>query len=314
MTRCRRARPSVREPGSRKQSRRRRTWRRLRTRWSFRQPDLPRPPRARLSRRTLLALVAGAVVVAVVVVVFASGAFGGGGALAAGRLDNAYPTAVADGDAAVALAADAGERDARLRGRGDDRRAGRDGAVEPVAGAAGGHDRRGAAADGAGRALDRTRDARPGSSASLAADRAKETVDCAGDNAAESAASASAAGRRRLRLGRRARPTRRPSRPTSRAASQDAAKVASDRQAGLLGDDGRSRARETSLDAGRRRRRPSTGRARPTRAAGGRRRSSSAAQTLYAISGEPVLLLYGPVAPWRAFAGRDVAGRRTSPS
>ena len=35
---------------------------------------------------------------------------------------------------------------------------------------------------------------------------------------------------------------------------------------------------------------------------------------LYAIGGEPVVLLYGAVPPWRAFAARHVAGPRTSPS
>ena len=62
---------------------------------------------------------------------------------------------------AVAVVADAGERDARLRRPDDDRRTGRDGAVESATGAANRRDRSGDAAERAGHPRLRHRDAGP---------------------------------------------------------------------------------------------------------------------------------------------------------
>ena len=88
------------------------------------------------------------------------------------------------GGAGVDLAADAGERDARLRRGRDDPRAGRERAGGGDAGAAVGDDRSG---DARRRAVDASSDSSALSQAraTLAADQQQESVDCAGDNAAQ---------------------------------------------------------------------------------------------------------------------------------
>ena len=146
--------------------------------------------------------------------------------------------------------------------------------------------------------------------ASLSADRAKLTVDCGGDNAGESAASSSGAG---AGSGAGSGPCATDSQAVStdeQSSSQANAKVVSDRQAVSSATTGLATA-ETSLSEA----------------------SSSATiyggsstytelppvgqivkrgQTLFAVGDEPVVLLYGSTAPWRAFMtgmspGKDVA-------
>ena len=192
----------------------------------------------------------------------------------------------------------------------DDRRAGGNGAASAAAGAADGHDRPGDAADRAGDARRPTTQALAQARATLGGDRAKEAVDCAGDNAAQSAVG----GRRRRRAAAPA------------PCATDAQAVATDEQ---------------SVDrrCGEGRGRPGPGLVGAERARAARRRASPPAQSSAATYGqsstyttlpavgadrapraEPVrdrrrsrsLLLYGSVGAWRAFLpgmspGADVA-------
>jgi peptidoglycan hydrolase-like protein with peptidoglycan-binding domain len=260
--------------------------------------------RRRPSRRALLALAALAAVAAVVVVVVvATGAFGGGGKPAAGAVDNPFPTGVAAvrrqplssqtqvsatlgyaGTSTIVAPAGTAPSDV-LQAR--HAVANDEGTLQSA--------RATLAADTQVLALVR---------ASLAAARAKQSVECAGVNSAQGAASS-------------------PANPSGACAS-DAQSVATEEQslsgdvAKVAGDRAQVSAAERTL-AG-------------DRAALVAEQSSSAlygqnstftrlpavgqivrrGQSLYAISGTPVALFYGSVAPWRAFAsgmpaGRDVA-------
>jgi peptidoglycan hydrolase-like protein with peptidoglycan-binding domain len=259
--------------------------------------------RRRPSRRTLLALAALAAVVAVVVVVVATGVFGGGGKPAAGAVDNPFPTGVAAvrrqslssqtlvsatlgyaGTSTIVAPAGTAPSDV-LQAR------------HAVANDVGTLQSARAALSTDTQALALVR-------ASLAAARAKQSVECAGVNSAQGAASS-------------------PANPSGACAS-DAQSVATAEQslsgdvAKVAGDRAEVSAAERAL-AG-------------DRAALAAAQSSSAlygqsstftrlpavgqivrrGQSLYAISGTPVALFYGSVAPWRAFAsgmsaGRDVA-------
>ena len=155
-------------------------------------------------------------------------------------------------------------------------------------------------------------------SASLAADRAKLTVDCAGDNAgAERRELVRRARRRRLRLDavrerravrgdrraerrrRRRRRSRRDQQAVSSARPGSPARRARLAPGGVVGDGLRP---ELDLHA----RCPRSG------------RSSAAGRRLYAISGQPVVLLYGSVAAVAGVLpgmspGRDVARAEREP-
>jgi hypothetical protein len=147
--------------------------------------------------------------------------------------------------------------------------------------------------------------------ASLSADRAKLTVDCAGDNAGAGAASSPAAGGAGNGSGSTPCATDSQSVSTDeQSVAQAQAKVTADRQAV-------SSARAGLASAG-------TGLSLAEASATVYERSATytelpavgqivgRGETLYEISGQPVVVLYGSVAPWRAFIagmspGRDVA-------
>jgi peptidoglycan hydrolase-like protein with peptidoglycan-binding domain len=241
--------------------------------------------------------------VAVVVVVVATGVFGGGGKPAAGAVDNAFPTGVASvrrqslssqtlvsatlgyaGTSTIVAPAGTAPSDV-LQARHAD--ANDEGTLQAA--------RATLSADAQALALVR---------ASLAAARAKQSVECAGVNSAQGASSS-------------------PTNPSGACAS-DAQSVAT-QELSLSGAVAKVAADRAQVSAAER---ALAG----DRAALAAAESSSAlygqsstfttlpavgqivrrGQSLYAISGTPVVLFYGPVAPWRAFAsgmsaGRDVA-------
>ena len=265
-----------------------------------------RAPRPRLSRRSRIALAAGLLLVVLVVVLFATGVFGGSTPSSDGTADNAFPTSLATVTrrsltqqtqvsatlgyaAASTVVVPAGTAPTALS------------QAEQTS-------TTGQAQLQAAQATLATDTATLGQAhASLSADRAKLGVDCGGDNAGESAASPAAGGSS----------TSAPCATDVQAVatdeqdvSQATAKVAGDRQAVTSATVGVSSA-ATSLTQ-----------AESSATVYGQ--SSAYTElpavgqivkrggTLYGISGEPVVLLYGPVAPWRAFmsgmsAGEDVA-------
>jgi hypothetical protein len=250
--------------------------------------------------RARIAGVAGlaVVLVGIVVVVFASGAFGGSSPSSSS--DNTYPTSVATvqrqtltaqtqvdatlayGDAST-IVAPAGTAPSAVQ----QAQQGVTTAAAQLAAA-----RATAAADA--RALAQAQ-------AQLAADRQKLSVDCAGDNAAATSSTAA------------------PS-----ACSTDAQAVTTDQQAvtqaqaKVQSDDQAASTAQTALGAAH----ASLAAANSSATLYGQSSTYTAlpavgkivhnGQVLYEISGEPVFLFYGSVAPWRAFAsgmspGRDVA-------
>jgi len=144
--------------------------------------------------------------------------------------------------------------------------------------------------------------------AGLVADRRKLAVDCAGDNAGESSVTGGSGS-----AGSAASPCANDAQAMSadeQNLTQAADKVASDRRAAGLAATGVSSA-ETGLTE-----------SQAAATVGGQTSTYTAlpaigqvvtrGRTLYAVSGVPVLLLYGSTAPWRVFAagmspGRDVA-------
>jgi peptidoglycan hydrolase-like protein with peptidoglycan-binding domain len=146
-------------------------------------------------------------------------------------------------------------------------------------------------------------------SAVISADRQKLSVDCAGDNAGESSAAAStpsAGGGGGGASGQCATDAQSVA-TDDQAVAQAGAKVATDRQsaasaiaalasakAALVGAESAATVYGAS----------STYTELPALGAIVRRNG-----VLYEISGEPVVLLYGPVAPWRAFVPRMTRGR-----
>ena len=145
--------------------------------------------------------------------------------------------------------------------------------------------------------------------ATLSADRAKLTIDCGGDNAGESAASSSAGGAGGAGAGPCATDSQTVS-TDEQSQTQAAAKVAADRQALSSATTGLATAQAALTQA------------RSSATVYGQSSTYTElpavgqivhrGQTLYEISGQPVVVLYGAVAPWRAFlpgmsAGKDVA-------
>jgi hypothetical protein len=271
----------------------------------------PRAPRrVRLPRRTLLTLGVGAIVAAAAVIAFASGTFGRGVATPGSRsADNAFPltlqtvrrqslssqtqvSATLGYAAPTTIVAPAGTTPQDLA------------QAMQTATTAQAQIQTARAALAADRAtLDEAR-------ASLSADRAKLTVDCGGDNAGESIASASTSGSGN---GGGSGPCATDSQAVStdwQTETQTAAKVASDQQAvssataaGAGAEAGLTQARSSATVYGQ----SSTYTELP--AVG---EIVSRDRPLYEISGQPVVLLYGPAAPWRALLpgmspGKDVA-------
>jgi peptidoglycan hydrolase-like protein with peptidoglycan-binding domain len=259
-----------------------------------------RAARRRSSRRTLVVIAVLACVVAAVVVALATGVLGGGGKPARGAVDNAFATGVASvrrqalssqtlvsatlgyaGASTIVAPAGTAPSDV-LQARH---------AVTADEGALATAE---AVLSSDSRALALVR-------ASLAAARAKQSVECAGANSAQAATSS-------------------PTDPSGACAS-DAQPVVTAGQ-NLSGAVAKVAGDEAQLSAAR-------------RALAGDRATLAAAQSslaiygqsstfttlpavgkilrrgerLYAISGTPVVLFYGPVAAWRAFAPRMPAGR-----
>jgi hypothetical protein len=266
-------------------------------------------PEARLarrpSRRALVGLVVVAAAVAGVIVVLATGLFGGGGAPGAG-IDNSFPTGVARvlrqslssqtlvsgtltyaGSATVVAGAGTAPS-AVLQ------------AQQTVT-----------SDQGMLQAANATLAADTGTlaqlRAGLAAAREKQAIDCAGADAAETAASGSAAG------GSSAGACASDAQTVTsdeQSLAEDVSKVGSD-QTQVANSDSALAGAETSLSA-----------AESSAAVYGQSSTYTAlpalgqivrrGQSLYSVSGAPVLLLYGTVAPWRAFVagmtpGADVA-------
>ncbi|MDP9260189.1 MAG: peptidoglycan-binding protein [Actinomycetota bacterium] len=262
-----------------------------------------RAARRRPSRRSLLVLAALAGLVAVVVVVAATGAFGGSGKPAAGAVDNAFPTGVAAvrrqplssqtlvsatlgyaGSSTIVTPAGTAPSDV-LQAR--HAVANDEGTLQAA--------RTLLSADAQALALVR---------ASLAAARAKQSVECAGVNSAQGASSS-------------------PTNPSGACAS-DAQSVATEEQslsgdvAKVAGDRAQVSAAERALAGDR----ATLADAQSSSALSGQSSTFTTlppvgqivrrGQGLYTISGTPVVLFYGSVAQWRAFvsgmsAGRDVA-------
>ncbi len=143
--------------------------------------------------------------------------------------------------------------------------------------------------------------------ATLAADRQKLAVDCAGDNAGQAPAAGSGSS---AAAGSPCASDQQAETADEQAVAQAEAKTQADSQAVASAQAGLDGARSglaeaqssATLDGT-----SSTYTALPAIGAIIRR-----GETLYGVSGEPVLLLYGAVAPWRSFAagmspGRDVA-------
>jgi hypothetical protein len=270
---------------------------------------VPVAPHGRLTRRMLAALGVAAIVVAAVVIAYASGAFGSGNATpGSGSTDNAFQTSLATvtrrsltqqtqvsatlGYAAPStIVAPAGTTPQDLA------------QAKQTATAAQ------AQLQTAQASLSTDVGTLDQAHASLAADRAKLTVDCGGDNAGESAPSASAGSG----SGSGSAPCATDAQAVStdeQSISQATAKVASDRQAVASATTGLASA-ETSLAQAESSAtvygQSSTYTGLPAVGAIVKR-----GQTLFQLSGEPVVLLYGSVAPWRAFTagmtpGKDVA-------
>ncbi len=263
-----------------------------------------------MSRRALVGLAAIVIVGAAVAIAYASGAFGGGTATAGGaQADNAFSTSLATvtrrsltsqtqvsatlGYAAPAsVVVPAGTTPQELAQ-----------ATQAATAAQSQLQAAHAALTTDTAVLDQAE-------ASLAADRAKLTVDCGGDNAGESAAAASSAGGAG---GGGAGPCATDSQAVSadgQSRTQAAAKVATDRQAVSSATTGLATAQAALTQA----QSSATvyGQSSTYTELPAVGQIVNRGQTLYEISGQPVVVLYGAVAPWRAFlpgmsAGKDVA-------
>jgi hypothetical protein len=268
------------------------------------------PParRGARSRRTIIVLGIAVAVVAAGVIAFATGLFGSGNGPSAGTADNTSATSVTrvtrrslsqqtqvsatlGYSAPSTIVVPAGTSTSSLQQ-----------AQQGVTTAQGQLQTAQAALATDGPALDEAR-------ATLAAARAKQAVDCRGNNAAESPATASAAGGG----GSGSTPCagdQQAVTPAEQTVTQAAAKVATDQSQV-------SSAQKALDDA-------QTALAQDQASGAVYGQSSTytsvpvvgqivtRGRSLYAISGEPVILLYGPVAAWRAFIpgmapGKDVA-------
>lgn len=263
------------------------------------------------SRRSLLA-VAVLVVVAAAVVLVVADPFGGGAHASGGVVDNAYPTGVAS---VSRQSLSSQTQVSATLGFADPSTINEPGGTAPSDVAAA---RQAVVADGDGvkaaqAALATDAGALSQQRASLAAATAKQAVDCAGANAAESASAPAGAGA-----------------ATGGGGSSSGA-CAGDVQAVSAGDQGLSAASakvtgDQSLLSSARQKleadQSSLSAAESSSASYGQSSTFTTlpavgqvvrrGQSLYAVESAPVILLYGAVAPWRAFTagmspGRDVA-------
>jgi multidrug resistance efflux pump len=145
--------------------------------------------------------------------------------------------------------------------------------------------------------------------ASLSADRQKLTVDCAGDNAAEAASSSSAGAGGGSGSGPCATDSQAVS-SDEQSVTEETAKVATDQQSASS-----AQTSLTSAQASRTQARSSAtlyGQSSTYTTLPAVGQIVKRGHALYEVSGQPVVVLYGSVAPWRAFMagmspGRDVA-------
>jgi hypothetical protein len=272
------------------------------------------PARARWSRlspsrRTTAGLLAGVAVIALIAVVFASGAFGGGSDSGSGVVDNTYPTAL---QTVTRRSLTQQTQTNATLGYADPSTIVVPGGTAPSALQQEQQQVTTAQAQlaMAHAALASDSDTLTQAEASLAADRAKLAVDCNGDNASESPSSSpSAGGSGDSGSGPCASDSQTVS-TEEQTLSQASAKVAADEQ--------QVSSAETTLAAAE----SALGEDESSATLYGQSSTYTAlpaigaivtrGQTLYGISGEPVVVMYGPVAPWRAFSpgmtpGRDVA-------
>jgi hypothetical protein len=271
---------------------------------------LPPARRRRLSRRTLIGLGTVAVVVAAVGIAYANGAFGNGsGTSGGGSADNAFPTSLAsvtrrslNQETQVSATLGYATASSIVAPAGT--------TVQDLAQAKQAATTAQAQLQTAQSALSTDAGTLDDANASLSADRAKLAVDCGGDNAGESAASSSGSG---AGSGAGSGPCATDSQAVStdeQSVTQAGTKVASDRQAVSSATSGAATAQ--------------TGLAEADSSATIYGQSSTytelpavgqivkRGQTLYEISAEPVVLVYGSVAPWRVYMagmspGKDVA-------
>jgi Putative peptidoglycan binding domain len=269
-------------------------------------PPAPAPAREprRPSRRALLTVAAGAVVAAVVAALVITDPFGGGSP-SAGIVDNSFPTALASIErrslsSQTQVSATLGYSGSSTI----DTPAGTSPSALQQAEQTASTAQSGLAAAQSTLATDS--ETLTQAQATLAADRQKQTVDCRGAGAAESASSGGA-------TGGSSSPCATDGQAVStdqQAVTGDSAKVTADRQAVASAERSLSSAATALADAetsatsyGQ----SSTYTGLPAAGAIVHRGG-----TLYEVDNEPVVLLYGAVAPWRAFApgmspGRDVA-------
>ena len=249
---------------------------------------------------------AGAAVVVVVVALYVSGVFGSGGKPSGGGIDNAYPTALAT--VSRRSLTEQTQVSATL-GYADPSTIVVPAGTQPSSLAQAQQSVTTAEAQlaTAKAALSTDSSTFEQAQATLTADRQKLAVDCAGDNAGESASSSAAgAGSGSGACATDAQAIS----ADEQSVTQDRAKLASDRQAvasattGLgTAETGLAQAATSATVYGQ----SSTYTELPAVGAIVRRGG-----TLYEVSGQPVVLLYGSVAPWRAFVpgmspGKDVA-------
>ena len=210
------------------------------------------------------------------------------------------------GGAGVDLAADAGECDARLRRGPDDPPAGRERAGRGDAGAADGDDRSGDALESRSRRCRATPRRCRQARATLAADQQQESVDCAGNNAAQapSAGSGAAAGGAPGAAPRDAQLVA----TGQQSVTADAAKVVGRSEPGQFGG---ALARGGAVGArdARARRRPRTARTRRSRVFPRRARSCGADSRCSRSTASLCCCSTGPTVATRAFVAGMSRGR-----
>jgi putative peptidoglycan binding protein len=266
------------------------------------------PPRRVLPRLSRRSLVVFAAVAAAVGVVMATGAFSGGGSAGNGVADNSAPTALytvrrqslssqTQVSATLGFAAPSTVEMPGGTSLSDFQQAQQQ-VTTAQAQLAAGH----AALATDSQALTQAQER-------LSADRAKLAVDCGGDNAAQAAASGATGSGGGSSSGVCATDVQTVS-TDEQNATQASGKVATDRQTVASAQTTLTSAQKTLAQA----QASATvyGQSSTYTALPAVGKIVSRGQTLYGVGGQPVVLLYGPVAAWRAFIpgmspGRDVA-------
>jgi putative peptidoglycan binding protein len=268
-------------------------------------PGVLRRSRLRLSRRPLIAFAAGVIVVAAVVVAIASGAFSSTSPNSS-SLDNSFPTGVAT---VTRQSLTQQTQVSATLGFADPSTVVMPAGTQPSALTQTQQAVSSAQAQlaSAQAALATDSQSLAQAQASLSANRAKLTVDCSGDNAASSSSAGGSGG------GSGSGPCATDAQAVStneQSVTQASAKVAGDRQQASTAQTGLASA-QTSLTQAQASAtfygQSSTYTELPAVGA-----IVDRGQTLFEVNGQPVVVLHGTVAPWRAFEtgmspGKDVA-------